>query len=150
MGVSIGQWRAAIGCFTSGISRSSLKNFSSSSSRISKFKPLFFVLILAIFSSQISPVFFFNLQQKTSRNSSWQVNQHHQSYSCQPSAISFTTTKCSTCTGASLPPTLPSTTTSSSLYLSGKKRNKLARSANGNRANRGIKLAHWNAGSAHP
>ena len=33
--------------------------------------------------------------------------------------------------------------------LSSKKKNKLARSTNGNRQNRGMKLAHWNAGSAH-
>ena len=33
--------------------------------------------------------------------------------------------------------------------LSRKKMNKLARSITGNRSNRGIKLAHWNAGSAH-
>ena len=39
--------------------------------------------------------------------------------------------------------------TSTSSYLSCKERNKLVRSVNGNRANRGIKIAHWNAGSAH-
>ena len=33
--------------------------------------------------------------------------------------------------------------------MSRKKRNKLARATTGNRCNRGIKLAHWNAGSAH-
>ena len=33
--------------------------------------------------------------------------------------------------------------------LSRKKRNQLARAITGNRSNRGIKLAHWNAGSAH-
>ena len=33
--------------------------------------------------------------------------------------------------------------------LSRKKLNKLARAITGNRSNRGIKLAHWNAGSAH-
>ena len=34
-------------------------------------------------------------------------------------------------------------------WLSRKIRNKIARATNGNRQNRGIKLAHWNAGSAH-
>ena len=34
-------------------------------------------------------------------------------------------------------------------YLSNKDRNKVVKSTNGNRANRGIKLAHWNAGSSH-
>lgn len=33
--------------------------------------------------------------------------------------------------------------------LSSKERNKLARAITGNRANRGIKIAHWNMGSAH-
>ena len=33
--------------------------------------------------------------------------------------------------------------------LSRKKLNQLARAVTGNRSNRGIKLAHWNAGSAH-
>ena len=33
--------------------------------------------------------------------------------------------------------------------MSGKERNRLVKAINGNRANRGIKLAHWNAGSAH-
>ena len=34
-------------------------------------------------------------------------------------------------------------------WLSNKDRNQLVRAKNGNRQNRGIKLAHWNAGSAH-
>ena len=33
--------------------------------------------------------------------------------------------------------------------VSRKKLNQLARTTTGNRSNRGIKLAHWNAGSAH-
>ena len=36
-----------------------------------------------------------------------------------------------------------------STRLSRKKLNKLARAITGNRSNKGIKLAHWNAGSAH-
>ena len=39
--------------------------------------------------------------------------------------------------------------TSASGWLSSKKKNKLVRARNGNRQNRGIKIAHWNAGSAH-
>ena len=35
------------------------------------------------------------------------------------------------------------------ILISNKKKNKLVRAKNGNRQNRGIKLAHWNAGSAH-
>ena len=34
-------------------------------------------------------------------------------------------------------------------HLTSKQRNQLMKAVNGNRANRGIKLAHWNAGSAH-
>jgi hypothetical protein len=34
-------------------------------------------------------------------------------------------------------------------WLSNKERNRLVRAITGNRQNRGIKLAHWNAGSAH-
>ena len=34
-------------------------------------------------------------------------------------------------------------------WPSNKQRNKLVKARNGNRQNRGIKLAHWNAGSAH-
>ena len=34
-------------------------------------------------------------------------------------------------------------------WLSSKQRNKLARAVTGNRANRGIIIAHWNMGSAH-
>ena len=33
--------------------------------------------------------------------------------------------------------------------ISKKKINQLARATTGNRSNRGIKIAHWNAGSAH-
>ena len=48
--------------------------------------------------------------------------------------------------------TIWSPATSQSLLsnlLSNKKRNKLVKARNGNRQNRGIKIAHWNAGSAH-
>ena len=38
---------------------------------------------------------------------------------------------------------------SPSFWLSRKERNSLARSITGNRQNRGVKLVHWNAGSAH-
>ena len=34
-------------------------------------------------------------------------------------------------------------------WLSNKARNKLVRARNGNRQGRGIRIAHWNAGSAH-
>ena len=34
-------------------------------------------------------------------------------------------------------------------YISKKKMNQLAKATTGNRSNRGIKIAHWNAGSAH-
>ena len=34
-------------------------------------------------------------------------------------------------------------------WMSNKEKNSLVRSTTGNRQNRGIKLAHWNAGSAH-
>ena len=34
-------------------------------------------------------------------------------------------------------------------WLTKKQRNKLVKTFNGNRENRGLKLAHWNAGSAH-
>ena len=38
---------------------------------------------------------------------------------------------------------------STNFWLSRKQRNNLVKAINGNRHNRGIKLAHWNAGSAH-
>ena len=44
---------------------------------------------------------------------------------------------------------LSTPTSSATFWLSNKNRNRLARAKNGNRQNRGLKLAHWNAGSAH-
>ena len=41
------------------------------------------------------------------------------------------------------------TTSSRTMWLSKKQRNKLIKARNGNRQNRGPKLAHWNAGSAY-
>ena len=50
---------------------------------------------------------------------------------------------------APTPTRSPPASPSASFWLSNKEKNRIARATTGNRENRGIKLAHWNAGSAH-
>ena len=93
---------------------------------IPNWRTTYLLLILVL----IAPVFIHSIQVNLTSNLS------------HPSPASSTST----------PPQSPSTRACSKLFrphLSNKIRNRIARSINGNRHSRGIKLAHWNAGSAH-
>ena len=136
MGIPIQQWRCAIGCYSSNLNRNLFKKNDISHNRSSSTEIpnlcLFAIVLVAVFSiSSYSIISLLN--------------------SGSPSSLPPTSP-------LGPPPTSPSTWTSSTTqgrssswyqWLSNKKKNKLVRAKNGNRQNRGIKLAHWNAGSAH-
>ena len=130
MGVSISQWRMAIGCYTGGSSTPS-QQYSTSMPSSSSSRTAFFLVIIALLSSQIalSPVY------------SYSFNQFHSSTAVSKSLGGLTETNSGLKSFTLFDPQ-PS-------MLTSKQRNKQVKAVTGNRANRGIKIAHWNMGSAH-
>ena len=129
MSTSIEHWRVFIGRFSGGRSgTSSRASTISSPTRMPKYQTIFIILIMASLTSQFTgcvQLFADKSHKDQSRPSS-------------PKQICDMTSS-----------DVEQSTTKIFCYMSSKDRNKVAKSTNGNRANRGIKLAHWNAGSAH-
>ena len=126
------QWRSAIGCFASRQGGCSSRSLASSlpTSSNSRIQYLYLFLAIAAFTSQFTGLT--QLSHKSlQKTSSSTFSQSSSSYSPVFSRSD------------------DSSRIQSISYLSGKERNRLVKAINGNRANRGIKLAHWNAGSAH-
>ena len=128
MGVSIDQWRMAIGCYK-GTPKATSSQLSSMSSSTSTGRSTLLMVLIAFLSTQLALAQFITPSLNHVFNST----------------STFKSREVSTMSSVSSQPgvgTMPS-------LLSSKERNKLARAITGNRANRGIKIAHWNMGSAH-
>ena len=134
MSIQVEQWRQAIGIFGGGNSSRASRRGQVSSSRMSKHQSTYLFLIMVIFLSQFSggatAITKFTQYCARSPNPDQKSPSSSLVISAEFSTIVIT-------------PTQPS------FYLSRKARNKLVKSVSGNRVNRGIKLAHWNAGSAY-
>ena len=144
MGISISQWRSAIGSFSSKFTGYPCKKLNTSPDPSFTRSGLLWqtvVLILTIITgllisiptSSISAAMFLSKQQ------------------C---AISTSPLSAVSSVPWSIPPSAPCTSLSywaplPAFWLSNKERNRNVRALNGNRQSRGIKLAHWNAGSAY-
>ena len=144
MGVSIEQWRMQIGCNKS-LSRNNILYFaqespltSSTSSTRSRYASRLaaLILILAILFSPIYPQWKKNSNSFNSSDQSCSPKSEINTWACWPSSSQL-----GWCSGQQQAGPLQ--------YLSSKQRNKKVRAINGNRERRGIRLAHWNAGSAH-
>ena len=144
MGVSIDQWRMRIGCHGSQsnskhIHPSQQSLLTPSSSTRSRQAPGWtaLLLILTLLTPHLS------LQLVTTNSSllpHLQASSYQQTLSIRQNNISVT--------GYNSPSTSGQLSWSRQ-YTTSKQRNRLVRAVNGNRDSRGIKLAHWNAGSAH-
>ena len=131
MSTTIDYWRASIGRFSGGRSgTSSQASTISSPTRIPKYQSMFIILIMATLTSQFTGCVQLFAEQ----------SYKYQSRPSSPKQESL-------CDMTSLD--VEQYTTTKIFSMSSKDRNKVAKTTNGNRANRGIKLAHWNAGSAH-
>ena len=129
MGVSIIQWRSAIGGFASSFAGSSPRISSKSSTvPLSSFQCFSLGLLLAAITFQLaghlSEPNLFNAKQGSELKQSKSSVLHDPADHHSNGLSNFS-------------------------HLTSKQRNQLIKALNGNRANRGIKLAHWNAGSAH-
>ena len=139
MGVAIESWRAAIGTFNGGRSGilSNVKLDSNRSSSECTIVGLMFIFLL------MAPFLI-------------HVRSLHQGWSPRAESSACFSTPPSRLSGSSCIPSTQSvclstssSTTSRLFWLSSKDRNRVQRSVNGNRQNRGIRIAHWNAGSEH-
>jgi hypothetical protein len=130
MGVSIMQWRSAIGGFASSFAGSSSPRISLKSSEVSfsSFQCFCLGLILATITFQLAG------QPNLYNTKPGSELQQPKSSALQDPAVQHSNGLLRA---------------SNFSHLTSKQRNQLMKALNGNRANRGIKLAHWNAGSAH-
>ena len=140
MGVSIQQWRVKIGCNKS-LYRSKHIQYGTESPLTSPTSSTrsrhaaglsSMILILALICSAINPLF----QQFQSLDQTCPAKQENSPWSCMSSPPKLNMLKGLQYSG-------------SWLHISSKQRNQKMRAMNGNRESRGIRLAHWNAGSAH-
>ena len=151
MGVSIQQWRAKIGCNKS-LYRSKNLHYTTestltsptSSTRSRNAAGLSSVLlILALLCSPINPQF--------QKYPTFTTDSNHQSQTLDQPCPAIQGNSLWSC--MSSPPKLNLLMglqhSGSWQHISSKQRNKKIRAINGNRESRGIRLAHWNAGSAH-
>ena len=136
MDVAIENWRRAIGCFRGGRSgaTNSFKSYHTQQSSPGC-KAILYALLLLL----LSPLLISLLPSPSSTSNTSTANLNQSNTAWQASLVSYHHGADS----SSQPHHRSST------RLSRKKSNKLARAITGNRSNRGIKLAHWNAGSAH-
>ena len=126
------QWRSVIGGFASRFAGlSSRKSFKSSAVSLSRFQVFCMGLILATLTLQLAV-------QLSEPNL---YNTKHASELQQPISSALHGPADHHSNGLSR--------ASNFSHLTSKQRNRLIKALYGNRANRGIKLAHWNAGSAH-
>ena len=141
MGVSIQQWRARIGCnkYLSGKNLNFTLHsplISPTSSARSRYASSLaaLILFLALLSSHTSSQLTKN--NCTRINSTCLANQDSHPWSYRVPQSDFSMINRRQQSGAWL-------------HISSTQRNQLVRASNGNRDARGIRLAHWNPGSAH-
>ena len=146
MSITIQQWRGAIGRFRGGRSgTSSTTKFQYEQSQHGS--ACCTALILQLVALLFSPILLTGLSflpsynlSSSSATSTWSTSVHSQEQSIWSPPMNTELSRfhlCSLADSADFP------------RVSRKKLNQLARAVTGNRSNRGIKLAHWNAGSAH-